>query len=65
VSTFDKYDAPMLFGKVGERQFHALAKPTGSTCNLDCVYCYYLRKEQLLKAAFRTPYPKPIGSSQV
>jgi uncharacterized protein len=46
----DKYDAPMLFGKVGQRQFHALAKPTGSTCNLDSTYCYYLSKEQLLKA---------------
>jgi len=32
----DKYHAPMLFGKVGERRFHAMAKPTGSTCNLDC-----------------------------
>ncbi len=46
----DKYDAPMLFGKVGERQFHAMAKPTGSTCNLDCTYCYYLSKEKLLQA---------------
>jgi sulfatase maturation enzyme AslB (radical SAM superfamily) len=41
MSTFDKYDAPMLFGKVGERSFHAMAKPTGSTCDLDCTYCYY------------------------
>jgi len=46
----DKYDVPMLFGKAGERRFHAMAKPTGSTCNLDCTYCYYLSKEQLLKA---------------
>jgi uncharacterized protein len=46
----DKYDAPMLFGNVGERRFHAMAKPTGSTCNLDYTYCYYLSKEQLLKA---------------
>jgi hypothetical protein len=23
----DKYHAPMLFGKVGERRFHAMAKP--------------------------------------
>ena len=50
MSTFDKYDAPMLFGKAGERRFHAMAKPTGSTCNLDCTYCYYLSKEQLLNA---------------
>ncbi len=26
---------------------HALVKPTGSTCNLDCVYCFYLEKENL------------------
>jgi uncharacterized protein len=42
----DKYDAPMLFGKSG-RQFHVMVKPIGSTCNLDCTYCYYLSKEQL------------------
>ena len=46
----DKYHAPMLFGKVGERRFHAMAKPTGSTCNLDCTSCYYLSKEKLLNA---------------
>jgi uncharacterized protein len=27
--------------------FHAMAKPLGSTCNLDCTYCYYLSKEHL------------------
>lgn len=29
------------------RQFHTMAKPVGSTCNLDCTYCYYLSKETL------------------
>ncbi len=29
------------------QQFHAMAKPIGSTCNLDCTYCYYLSKEYL------------------
>ena len=30
------------------RAFHLMAKPIGSICNLDCTYCYYLHKEQLL-----------------
>ncbi|MFM0220165.1 anaerobic sulfatase maturase [Paraburkholderia caledonica] len=35
--------APALKGR-----FHAMAKPIGSTCNINCTYCYYLHKEQLL-----------------
>jgi uncharacterized protein len=27
--------------------FHIMAKPRGPICNLNCAYCYYLRKEQL------------------
>ncbi|WP_434641900.1 anaerobic sulfatase maturase [Klebsiella sp. I138] len=30
------------------RRFHVMAKPTGATCNLDCTYCFYLSKENLL-----------------
>jgi uncharacterized protein len=29
------------------RSFHVMAKPSGSTCNLDCKYCFYLSKETL------------------
>jgi uncharacterized protein len=29
------------------RNFHAMAKPASSTCNLDCTYCYYLSKATL------------------
>jgi sulfatase maturation enzyme AslB (radical SAM superfamily) len=28
-------------------RLHVLAKPTGSTCNLSCAYCFYLQKKQL------------------
>ena len=27
--------------------FHLLTKPSGSTCNLDCTYCFFLSKELL------------------
>jgi uncharacterized protein len=27
--------------------FHAIAKPFGPICNLDCTYCFYLEKEKL------------------
>jgi len=29
-------------------RMHAMAKPLGPVCNLDCDYCFYLHKEQLL-----------------
>jgi uncharacterized protein len=35
-------------GKFHQRRLHVMAKPTGSTCNLDCSYCFYLHKEELL-----------------
>ena len=40
---------------LGNRRYHVIVKPTGSICNLDCTYCYYLHKEQLLgtKSKFR------------
>jgi len=30
------------------RRMHVMVKPTGSLCNLDCTYCYYLSKQELL-----------------
>lgn len=29
------------------RAFHVMAKPTGSACNLDCEYCFFLKKWKL------------------
>ena len=34
--------------RCARRRFHAMVKPIGSACNLDCKYCYYLSKEDLL-----------------
>ncbi|SOZ32851.1 arylsulfatase-activating protein [Cupriavidus taiwanensis] len=34
--------------------FHAMTKPSGSDCNLDCAYCFYLEK-----AALYEPGPGP------
>lgn len=30
------------------RRYHVIVKPIGSLCNLDCTYCYYLHKSELL-----------------
>jgi uncharacterized protein len=39
------------------REFQIFAKPGGSVCNLDCRYCYYLKKKDLYRkgASFRMP----------
>jgi uncharacterized protein len=41
------HDIPSPNGHRQQRQFHAMAKPVSSTCNLDCTYCYYLSKAML------------------
>ncbi len=33
--------------KVASREFQVFVKPTGALCNLDCRYCYYLKKSAL------------------
>ncbi len=30
------------------RTYHAMVKPVSATCNIDCTYCFYLHKQQLL-----------------
>jgi len=38
------------------RAFHIMAKPTGSACNLNCDYCFFLKKESLYPGSdFRMP----------
>jgi uncharacterized protein len=44
-----QYGTPASVVARGQKQFHVMAKPIGSTCNLDCTYCYYLSKENLAK----------------
>src|SRR5579863_639923 len=43
----DKYSAPSKLRSSAGGQYHVMAKPSGSTCNLDCKYCFYLSKETL------------------
>ncbi len=53
----DKYDLPLLPGNSGRKRFHVMAKPGGSTCNLDCSYCFYLSKETLPDGRARAGCP--------
>jgi len=32
-------------------RFHTMIKPVGALCNLDCPYCFYLHKTDLLEHA--------------
>ena len=43
----DKYSMPQKLHAKSGGQFHVMAKPAGSSCNLDCKYCFYLSKETL------------------
>lgn len=42
------YAGPQYNGKASKRM-HVMAKPIGAVCNLDCDYCYYLSKQDLLE----------------
>lgn len=45
-------DPPLNLPKLNAGQqyhFHTIIKPSGSQCNLDCAYCFYLHKEELLQ----------------
>lgn len=36
------------------RSFHVMSKPIGAACNLDCGYCFYLKKSALYPRGSRT-----------
>lgn len=40
-------------------QFHAMVKPSGAQCNIDCEYCFYLYKQELLQ---QPKYPRMESS---
>ncbi|MBZ5600080.1 MAG: anaerobic sulfatase maturase [Acidobacteriia bacterium] len=40
--------SPCPVGPGVSRAYHAMIKPIGAICNLDCLYCYYLHKKDLL-----------------
>jgi uncharacterized protein len=42
-----KYHVPQWLGSKVRRRFHAMIKPAGAACNLDCAYCFYLGKQSL------------------
>ena len=42
------------------REFQVFAKPIGSICNLDCHYCYYLKKEHIYPKGEQFPMPDDI-----
>ncbi len=41
-------------------RFHTMAKPVGARCNLNCSYCYYLSKEQLLNCSPSQQMPDDV-----
>jgi serine-type anaerobic sulfatase-maturating enzyme len=43
----DNYNIASKLHSVSGGRFHVMAKPSGSACNLDCKYCFYLSKESL------------------
>jgi uncharacterized protein len=43
-----------------KRAFHVMPKPIGPLCNLDCTYCYYLPKANLLPEMAGGPIPDDL-----
>lgn len=43
-----QFNAKLYKGKASKR-LHVMSKPIGAVCNIDCTYCYYLSKQDLLQ----------------
>ena len=61
-------EVPLRLPKLpdGDRyRFHTMIKPSGAQCNLDCSYCFYLHKEDLLQQAdvHGPDHATPVGAT--
>jgi uncharacterized protein len=46
------FEQPLLSGRPSARApFHVIVKPIGALCNLDCEYCFYLKKSDMFKGS--------------
>jgi len=50
---------------VTARRYHAMVKPVGAICNLDCTYCYYLHKQELLGSSSKFQMSEEILEAHV
>lgn len=46
-------------------RFHAMIKPAGALCNMDCPYCFYLHKTGLLEHAENARMPEAVLEQHV
>lgn len=49
----------------GVRAYHVMIKPGGSICNLDCSYCFYLHKKDLLGSHSKFRMPEEILETHI
>ena len=49
----------------GQYRFSVMIKPVGPACNLNCTYCYYLNKEQLLNLPGKAAIPDDLLETHI
>ena len=47
------------------RSYHVMVKPVGAVCNLDCTYCYYLHKKELLGSDSHFHMPDEVVETHI